>query len=125
MILLNFGHPLPPAHLARIKELTGQQPEVVVVPTEFDHKRPFAEQVRELVDGIGLTAEEWQTTPLLINPPTLHIIAMTSLAELHGRMGYFPAVLRLRPIPDTIPSRFEVAEIINLQSVRDEARRQR
>ena len=40
-------------------------------------------------------------------------------------MGYFPPVLRLRPVPDAVPPRFEVVEIINLQGVREEARQSR
>lgn len=125
MLVLNFSHPLTPDHLARIAEWTGQEPRVIEVPTQFDHEQPFAEQVRELVDGVGLSPEQWQTTPLLINPPSLSLIAATLLAELHGRMGYFPAVLRLRPVPGSNPPQFEVAEIINLQAVRDTARKRR
>ena len=47
------------------------------------------------------------------------------LAELHGRLGYFPPVLRLRPVEGALPPRFEVAEILNLQDVRDAARAKR
>ncbi len=47
----------------------------------------------------------------------------TLLAELHGRMGYFPAIVRIRPVVDSLPPRYEVAEIINLQNVRETARR--
>jgi len=47
------------------------------------------------------------------------------LAEGHSRIGYFPAIVRLRPLADSLPPRFEVAEIINLQAVRDLARQQR
>jgi len=126
MILLNFSHPLTPQQLQRIGELSGQQVERVMdIPTQFDHEQPFAEQVRGLVDGIGLSAEQWQTTPLLVNPPALNVIAVTLLAGLHGRMGYFPAVLRLRPVQENGPLHFEVAEVINLQAVRDTARRRR
>jgi len=126
MILLNFSHPLTPEQLRRVGELTGRPlARVMDIPTQLDHEQPFAEQVRELVDGIGLSPEQWQTTPLLVNPPALNAIAVTLLAELHGRMGYFPAVLRLRPVPDSNPPQFEVAEVINLQAVRDTARRRR
>jgi hypothetical protein len=34
-------------------------------------------------------------------------------------------VLRLRPVADAVPPQFEVAEIINLQAVRDRARGRR
>jgi len=88
-------------------------------------RRSFPEQMAELVDAIGLTPAEWQATPILINPPAFNLIAVTLLAELHGRMGYFPPALRLRPVPGVTPPRFEVAEIVNLQTVRDRARERR
>lgn len=37
----------------------------------------------------------------------------------------FPAVMRLRPIENAVPPQFEVAEIINLQAVRERARQGR
>jgi len=40
-------------------------------------------------------------------------------------MGYFPPCVRLRPVKDALPPRFEVAEVLNLQAVRDGARRKR
>jgi hypothetical protein len=125
MLILNFSHPLTPEHLAHVAALTGQEPQVQEVPTQFDPQQPFVDQVRTLVDDLGLAPADWQTTPLLVNPPALNLIAVTLLAELHGRMGYFPSVLRLRPVVDSTPPRFEVAEIINLQAVRDAARSRR
>ncbi len=124
MILINFGHPLTEEQLDTIAELTGQSIErVVPITAQFDTAKPFAPQARALVDSVALSPEEWQMLPLLINLPTLHVIAALVLAELHGRMGYFPAVLRLRPAEGSVPMRFEVAEILNLQAVRDAARR--
>jgi len=126
MLVLNFAHPLTPAQLGRVEELTEQPAEQVIeIPTHFDHHRSFPEQVVELVDTIGLAPAEWQTAPILINPPAFNLIAVTLLAELHGRMGYFPPVLRLRPVAGVTPPRFEVVEIINLQAVRDSARNRR
>jgi hypothetical protein len=78
-----------------------------------------------LVDSVDLAPSDWQTQPLLVVPPSLNFIAVTLLAELHGRMGYFPPVVRLRPVAGSTPTRYEVAEIINLQQVRDEARSRR
>ena len=123
MNLLNFSHPLTPAQLAAIEKLTGQKVERVMdVKTQFDPEQPFAEQAGALVESIGLSAEEWQTTPLLINLPSLNVIAALVLAEMHGRCGYFPAVIRLKPIPESTPPQFAVAEILNLQAVRERAR---
>ncbi len=126
MILLNFGHPLTQEQRTQIEQLIGGPIDrLIEVATHFDHTRPFAEQVRELVDSLGLTSEEWQHAAIFVNPSTLSAIAMTLLAELHGRMGYFAPVVRMRPVEDVLPPRFEAAEIINLQQVREEARGRR
>ena len=78
-----------------------------------------------MVETVGLTPEEWQTLPLVVNLPSLNVIAALVIAELHGRCGYSPAVLRLKPVPQTTPPQFAVAEIVNLQTVRDAARQTR
>lgn len=122
MLLLNFSHPLTDAQRSAVEALTGGVLDRVLdVRTQFDHALPFAEQVVALVDGIGLTAQEWQTLPLLVHAPSLSTIACAVLAELHGRCGHFPQILRLRPVGGGAPG-FEVAEIVNLQTVRDQAR---
>jgi hypothetical protein len=126
IVVVNFAHPLTPEQLGAIGHLAGQQVERVVdVKTQMDNDRPFADQARALVEAAGLTPEEWQTEPILVNLPGLATVAALLLAELHGRMGHFPAVLRLRPAPGATPSRFEVAEILNLQAVREAARERR
>ena len=126
MLLLNFSHPLTPDHLAQIEALAGAGVErVIEVAVQFDTAQPFVPQVQALLAQIPLTAAEWQITPLLIVPPALNFITAVLLAELHGRMGYFPPIVRLRPVPNALPPRFEVAEIINLQAVREAARRTR
>jgi hypothetical protein len=132
MIILNFSHPLTDEQLGRIAELTGQPVErVLALPAQFDHQKPFGPQLGALLAPLeagsppALTPDEWQTASLLVNPPSLNSITALVLAELHGRMGYFPPIVRLRPVKDALPPRYEVAEIINLQSTRDEARRKR
>jgi hypothetical protein len=126
MILLNFSHPLTPGQVKGIEAITGQMVErTIEAQAQFDQARLFPDQVRELVEGLGLTPAQWQQEALLINPPALNAIAVTLLAELHGRMGYFPPLVRLRPVAGSTPTRYEVAEVINLQQVRDEARSRR
>ncbi len=126
MIVLNFTHPLTSGQLSQVEALAGRAPESVVeIKTQFNSEQPFGEQMQSLIASTGLSAEEWQTRPLLINLPSLNVIAALLLAELHGRCGYFPAILRLRPLAGSAPPQFEVAEIINLQLVRDTARTHR
>ncbi len=126
MLVLNFSHPLTPTQLAQLEALTGATIErVIAAPAQFDPGQPFVPQVQALLAQVPLSPQEWQTTPLVIVPPALNFITAVLLAELHGRMGYFPPIVRLRPVPESLPPRFEVAEVINLQAVREQARTQR
>jgi hypothetical protein len=123
VLLLNFSHPLTPAQLEQVEALTGASVErVIAVPAQFDTEQPFVPQVEALLATVPLTADEWQTAAILIVPPALNFITAILLAELHGRMGYFPAIVRSRPVTESTPPRFEVAEVINLQAVREKAR---
>lgn len=123
MIVINYSHPLTGEQTAQIASLAGQAIErVIAVPVQMDTAAPFAPQVASLVMETGLTAEEWQTLPLLIVPPALNFGALALMAHLHGLMGFFPAIVRLKPVPGAVPPRFEVAELLNLQSIREDAR---
>jgi hypothetical protein len=126
MILLNFAHPLTRDHLAQVAALTGQTvARVLDVPLQLDLARPLEAQVSAAVERAGLTPEEWQTAAILVNPPGYAPAAAALLAELHGRIGYFPALLWVRPVTDSLPRKFEVAGVINLQAMRDAARTKR
>ncbi len=126
MILLNFTHPLTAEQIAQAQALAGHPiEEVIELRVQFDHQQPFLPQLAELLADPRLAKLDWQHASLLINPPSLNFITALLIAELHGRMGYFPPILRLRPVANSLPPRFEVAEVLNLQSVRDEARKTR
>ena len=126
MILLNFSHPLTPEHLHQIEVLAGRTVErVIEVHSQIDPQQPLTQQVTALVEQAGLSPAEWQTLPLLVNPPSLNFIAVVLLAELHGRCGYFPAHLRMRPVQNSLPPQYEVAEVLDLQVLRDAARKKR
>ncbi len=128
MILLNFSHPFTSAQLDQVRVLIGNQDDalqVVELPVQFDVQQPFEAQLAALMARLPLSSIELQGEPMLLNLPSLNYIAAMLLAELHGRMGYFPAMLRLRPAAGSVPPRFEVAEIVNLQGLRDAARMNR
>ena len=127
MIVINFSHPLIPEHLGAIESMTGQKvDELVELPQmQFDNDQPFLPQVQALLSQMSVPVHRLESEPLLIVPPSLNFIAALLLAELHGRIGYFPSVVRIRPVKDSLPPRFEVAEILNLQAIREEARKKR
>ncbi|GAB4434065.1 MAG: CRISPR-associated protein Csx15 [Anaerolineae bacterium] len=126
MILLNFSHPLTAEQRTQIEAHAAQPIERLVERmAQFDTTAPFAEQVAALVEGLGLSPAEWQQAAIVVAPPSLNFGAAALLAELHGRCGYFPPIVRTRPVPGSLPPRYEVAEIINLQALRDAARKKR
>ena len=126
MLLLNFSHPLTPAQIAQIEALTQQPLEKVLdFAVHFDNTEPFIPQLRALMEQIPLTPAQWQSEAILVNPPSLNFITALLLAELHGRMGYFPPIVRLRPRAGSLPPQYEVAEILNLNEIRERARANR
>jgi hypothetical protein len=126
MILLNFSHPITDAQRRQIEALAGNGiAQVIAVMPQFDEQLPFLPQLHALLAQIELTPDQWQSEPILVVLPSLNFITAGLLAELHGRMGYFPPIVRTRPVAGAIPRRFEIGEIIDLQHLREQARRQR
>ena len=125
MLILNFTHPLTPDQRAQIEALAHTSiEEVRTVPVQIDQTEPLELQIVVIVDTTGLSSEEWQTRPLLINPPGYAPAAFVLLAELHGRIGHFPSLIRLRPKSSSVTT-YEVAELLNLQTIREAARKRR
>ena len=125
MLILNFSHPLTNEQQAQIEALANTSiEEVRTIPVQIDQGEPLEPQITTIVDAVGLSSEEWQTRPLLINPPGYAPAAFVLLAELHGRVGHFPSLIRLRPKSGPVTS-YEVAELLNLQTIREAARKRR
>lgn len=128
MCIINFGHPLTESNLEEIKDLTGcgdLEVRVLDVSSQINPGEPLEPQVEDMLERLGLASEEWQTQPLVFNLPSLNYSTAVLLAMLHGRMGYFPPVLRLRPETAGLVPRFVVTEILNLQAIRERARGKR
>ena len=126
MRIINFAHPLTKENLREIEALAGYAVlEVIDAPSQVDLERSLEPQLSSLLDGLGLSPKEWQTSPLLLNLPSLSCSAAVVLALMHGRTGHFPPVLRLAPATGSVVTRFKVAEILNLQAIRERARGER
>ncbi|CAN5671347.1 hypothetical protein BH10CHL1_BH10CHL1_50270 [soil metagenome] len=124
LYLLNFARPLTSVQRSQIEQALGYGiGKTINLPTEFDNLRDFGPQCVALAGEVGLTSHEWQTLPILVNAPGFAPGALCLLSELHGRMGHFPALVRLCPRPHCNPPIYDVAELINLQALRDAARR--
>lgn len=125
ILVLNFSHPFTASQREQLILQLGIEIEVRVIQVQINNERSLAEQAAILADATMLSSEEWQTLPLVVNPPGFAPVAMALLAELHGRMGHFPTLVQLRPAVDSMSMTYEVAELLNLQAIRDEARLRR
>lgn len=122
--LLNYSHPITDAQHADLEDRL-EEIAITRIPCHLDINSDFAPQIVALVDAAGLDPDDWQTTPLLLNVPALSTAAVLLLAEIHGRAGYYPPVLRLRKADGVTPPRFDVAEILEVDQQRQSARGRR
>lgn len=123
MLVLNFSHALSDSHTASIAELVNDQVTIIQYQVHFDDEVAFSMQTRDLLEQHPFSNEDWQTGKFLINLPGHPVIAGVLLAELHGRMGHFPTVLRLQTVPGITPPQFEIAELIDLHCIRTDSRK--
>jgi hypothetical protein len=126
MIVINYSHPLTEMQLTQLDELIGQE-EVQLIETsvKYDDEIRFEVQTSMMLESLGLTSEKWQSSSLLLILPGYAPASACILAEIHGRLGYFPSLVRMRRLTHPNPLQFEIAEIINLQGIRDRARSKR
>jgi hypothetical protein len=126
MIILNFGHPLTATQISRIEELAGRQSERTIdVALQINQATPLCPQVMEVAEQVGLTSVEWQSAAYIVNLPGYAPVVACLLAEIEGRSGHLPPIIKLRPVSGGALVEYEVTEIINLQDFRDEARTRR
>lgn len=126
MNLLNFSHPLNKVQLEQLATLIGQSvTDVHDIAVQFDIDQAFTPQVVAMIDNLSIGSTRWQNDPWLIIPPALNYITAILLAELHARMGHFPTIIRLKPVQQNFTTQYDVAEIINLEQVRQNARQRR
>jgi hypothetical protein len=125
MILLNYAHPLTEGQLAQVAELAGAVPDVRTSATQIDPQQPLLPQAAALADAAGLDSHTWQAAPLIVGLPGLAALSAVLLAEIHGRSGHFPAIIRLRPVAGALITSYEIAEVVNLEVLRAQARTRR
>jgi hypothetical protein len=124
MLLLNFSHPLSEVQLSAIEAMLSQKiSQKIDCQVYFDNQHSFLQQVRDLFSSGALPVKAIETEPVLVNLPSHSFIAALILVELHGRIGHFPAIIRIGPAPERVPVIYQVSEIVDLQTLRDESKR--
>lgn len=126
MQIINFSHPLSAQQLEALLPLLDGQTIASIrdVRCQLNNEASFADQARALVDAVEWTAHQWQHNRFILVAPALSAAALAVVAEIHGRCGYFPALLRLKPVGGAPPV-FMPAEILDLSGIRELARSKR
>ncbi len=127
MILLNLSHPLTTRQRYDIEATRGLEiGRIIEERVHLDQTQPFAPQIATFLDALStkheLSSAEWQAKRILLVPPGHAPATAVLLAELHGRCGHFPELVRIRPADSTVAEPYQIAEIIPLQTIRDTAR---
>ena len=125
ILVLNFAHPLTAEQQAQIEALAGTGIEdIVTISTLINEKEALEPQIARLIDAVDQSFNDWYKRDILVNPPGYAPAAFLLLAEIHGRIGHFPTLIRIRPKHGPVTS-YEVVELLNLQSIREEAQKRR
>ena len=85
----------------------------------------FSANAFSYLDRLKPLQYEWRTAAIVVNPPGLATAGLVLMAILHGRDGRFPTILRHQPVAGSVPTSYEVTEIIDLPNVRDRSRQSR
>lgn len=127
-LVMNFsGHPVLPGQKIAIEGFMhwASSDVINVVLGNIPEDHTFSASITQAIERTGLSPMEWQSTPLVVIPAGYSAIWSVVLTDLHGRLGYFPDVVRLRPAPSGSAEKFEVAEIMNLATIRHISRQKR
>lgn len=123
IIILNFSHPLTEQQIKEMGKLLKKTvADVIHIPTVMNESQPFRPQLCDLINAAKVSSEGLQRGDYIINLPGFAPAAAVLIAELHGRMGHFPTIIRMKKVEGSLPPSFNVEEIINLQAIRDEGR---
>jgi len=99
-IVLNFsGHPVLSDQLKTIEKLL-QWPSSEVMDVQLGtiaEDRNFIANIVKAIEKIDLSPVQWQASSIVAIPAGYSAIWSVVLAEIHGRLGYFPDVVHVRP----------------------------
>jgi hypothetical protein len=127
-LVLNFSSHLILPNQQQTIQKKMSWPAIEVIDARLGNvaeNRNFAATLVNHIEKIDLLPNEWQTSPMVVVPAGYAPAWAVLLAELHGRLGYFPDVVRLRPASAHAEEKFEVAEVVPLREIRGQARGKR
>jgi transcriptional regulator with XRE-family HTH domain len=123
ILVLNFAHPLTAQQQAQIEELSNTTVENIInIPTLINEEERLEPQITSLIEAVDQSTHDWHKRDIIINPPGYAPAALLLMAAIHGRIGHFPTLIRMRPNHTSVTT-YEVIQLLNLQTIRDAARK--
>ncbi len=128
MIFISFSDHIKEAnHRAEIEALVsiggGRIDEFVQTERTFNMDQPLVPQVVDWLAAVEFERLCALKKPFLIFPPSLNYVSAVLLALMHGATGDWPSILRIRPVDSGGVRSYAIAEIINLNQVRNDVGR--
>ncbi len=121
-IVINLStHPLTDEQKEQIQREVYIE-ELIEHPVHFDATGELLPQIKKIVDTIGMTLEEWSGKLIYLVLPGIAPGAAALLAYIHGLRGGFPKLIWVYQDPED-PTHYVVAQSVNLQKLRDIARK--
>ena len=124
-LLLNFSHPFSEQQRQQLEHKLGTPFTEQHLPVHVQSGESMTAACERALAALALSATEWQTTPLIVNPPGLSSLACLLLTAIHGRCGYFPALTIMRPLSSAPLPTFVLEDVVNLQALREQSRQTR
>lgn len=111
-LIINFGHVFTDQQIAALRKTLGDF-RLIERKFHLDAEKPFAPQVKAIIDSLQLSAEDWKTR-IVLNPPGLSAAAVLTVAEVAARAGRVPKVIRMKAVNSAGATVYALAEIISV-----------
>jgi len=131
IFILQGGHPIDPGQYDAIaKSMNVSADKIVAVPfgdnkiskeeIEGDGKNKVITALMDATNRAGITVGDWESGNIIYAPAGLGALATLHTTAIYGVSGQWPNMVRLALNSET--KKFEYAETINLQSLRQEGK---
>lgn len=128
MIILNFSHPLTQEQKEQIRQKAGiskndwNNSRVIRVNCYINIEKDLPRQINQILENIPNYV--WNGHVMIVPPPIAHSAILISIG-IRERCGYYPQAIRIKRVTKSLPPKFVVAEVIDLNNFKEKSRSMR
>jgi hypothetical protein len=113
--VLNFSHPITEKQELAIAQEVRDTVDIIDVKVQIDFNRSLQEQAYEILEPFVYTLVNER---FIVRPPAFDAASLSIMAVIHGVSGHFPRIVTMK----RENGEFGVWDIVDLQTLREEAR---